>query len=145
MKIELPFWLSGPEISKLRRAAEAWWARATGWLQWPLQQVDPETCHPSILDLLAWQRDITRFKGEPESLYRLRVKYAFINSLDASTTAGLKRVLQRLGIGYVEIEERIEGRDWVVVLLHLTDSQLSANPDLLRILVHQYGRTCRRY
>lgn len=145
MKIELPFWLSGPEISKLRRAAEAWWTRATGWLQWPLQQVDPETCHPSILDLLAWQRDITRFKGEPENLYRLRVKYAFINSLDAGTTAGLKRVLQRLGIGYVEIEERIEGRDWDVVLLHLTDSQLSANPELLRILVHQYGRTCRRY
>src|SRR5690606_11610635 len=75
----------------------------------------------------------------------LRVKYAFINSLDAGTTAGLKRVLQRLGIGYVEIEERIEGRDWDVVLLHLTDSQLSANPELLRILVHQYGRTCRRY
>lgn len=145
MKIELPFWLSGPEISKLRRAAEAWWARATGWLQWPLQQVDPETCHPSILDLLAWQRDITRFKGEPESLYRLRVKYAFINSLDAGTTAGLKRVLQRLGIGYVEIEERIEGRDWDVVLLYLSDGQLSANPELLRVIVQQYGRTCRRY
>lgn len=145
MKIELPFWLSGPEISKLRRAAEAWWTRATGWLQWPLQQVDPETCHPSILDLLAWQRDITRFKGEPESLYRRRVKYAFINSLDAGTTAGLKRVLQRLGIGYVEIEERIEGRDWDVVLLYLSDGQLSANPELLRVIVQQYGRTCRRY
>ncbi|OPE32004.1 phage tail protein, partial [Pseudomonas aeruginosa] len=24
-------------------------------------------------------------------------------------------------------------------------SQLSANPELLRVLVQQYGRTCRRY
>ncbi|KHL70594.1 phage tail protein [Pseudomonas flexibilis] len=145
MKIDLPVWLSGPEISKLRRAAEAWWTRAQGWLQWPLQQIDPDTCHPTILDLLAWQRDITRFNGEPENLYRLRVKHAFINSLDAGTTAGLKRVLQRLGIGYVDIEERIDGRDWDVVLLHLSDGQLSANPELLRVLVQQYGRTCRRY
>lgn len=145
MKLDLPFWLSGPEITKLRRAAEAWWGRVHGWLQWPLQQMDPLVCHPIILDLVAWQRDITRFNGEPENLYRLRVKHAFINSLDAGTTAGLRRVLQRLGIGYVEIEERIEGRDWDVVLLHLSDGQLSANPELLRVLVQQYGRTCRRY
>ncbi|MEZ1842570.1 phage tail protein, partial [Pseudomonas putida] len=30
-------------------------------------------------------------------------------------------------------------------LLQLTDSQLSANPELLRVLIQQYGRTCRRY
>ncbi|KPX02447.1 hypothetical protein ALO75_200006 [Pseudomonas syringae pv. coryli] len=36
-------------------------------------------------------------------------------------------------------------RDWDVVLLTLSDSQLSENPDLLRVLIRQYGRTCRRY
>jgi hypothetical protein len=32
-----------------------------------------------------------------------------------------------------------------VVLLRFTDSQLSQNPELLRVLIQQYGRTCRRY
>ena len=107
--------------------------------------MDAETCHLTVLDLLAWQRDISRFKDEPESLYRLRVKFAFINAVDAGSTAGLKRILQRLGVGYVEIDERLPDRDWDVVLLRLSDSQLSQNPELMRVLIQQYGRTCRRY
>ena len=114
-------------------------------MQWPLLQMDADTCHLTVLDLLAWQRDISRFKDEPESLYRLRVKFAFINAVDAGSTAGLKRILQRLGVGYVEIDERMPDRDWDVVLLRLSDSQLSQNPELMRVLIQQYGRTCRRY
>jgi len=110
-----------------------------------LLQMDADTCHLTVLDLLAWQRDISRFKDEPESLYRLRVKFAFINAVDAGSTAGLKRILQRLGVGYVEIDERMPDRDWDVVLLRLSDSQLSQNPELMRVLIQQYGRTCRRY
>ncbi|MFL6968465.1 phage tail protein [Pseudomonas alvandae] len=145
LKLNLPFWLGGVELTKLKATAQAWWANAEGWLRWPLLQMDPERCHMSILDLLAWQRDITRFRGEPESLYRLRVKFAFINSVDAGSTAGLLRILQRLGVGYGEIKERLPDRDWDVVLLRLSDSQLSDNPELLRVIVQQYGRTCRRY
>ena len=144
-KLKLPFWLSGPELTKLVATAQAWWAQAIEWLRWPYLQLDADTCHLAILDLWAWQRDVTRFIGEPESLFRLRVKHAFINSVDAGSTAGLKRILVRLGVGYVEIEERMPERDWDVVLLTLSDSQLSDNPDLLRVLIRQYGRTCRRY
>lgn len=143
--LKLPFWLAGTELTKLKVAAQTWWARVTEWLRWPLLQMDAETCHLTVLDLLAWQRDITRFKDEPERLYRLRVKFAFINAVDAGSTAGLKRILRRLGVGYVEIDERLAGRDWDVVLLRLSDSQLSENPELLRVLIQQYGRTCRRY
>lgn len=143
--LKLPFWLAGTELTKLKDAAQAWWAKVTEWLRWPLLQMDAETCHLTVLDLLAWQRDITRFKDEPESLYRLRVKFAFINAVDAGSTAGLKRILRRLGVGYVEIDERMPDRDWDVVLLRLSDSQLSENPELLRVLIQQYGRTCRRY
>ena len=75
----------------------------------------------------------------------MRVKFAFINAVDAGSTAGLKRILQRLGVGYVEIDERMPDRDWDVVLLRLSDSQLSQNPELMRVLIQQYGRTCRRY
>lgn len=145
IKLNLPFWLDGPELKKLKAASQAWWEKVEGWLQWPLLQMDAETCHPAVLDLLAWQRDISRFKDEPDSLYRLRVKFAFINAVDAGSTAGLKRILQRLGVGYVEINERMPDRDWDVVLLKLSDSQLSQNPELLRVLIQQYGRTCRRY
>ncbi len=73
------------------------------------------------------------------------MKFAFINAVDAGSTAGLKRILQRLGVGYVEINERLPDRDWDVVLLRLSDSQLSQNPELMRVLIQQYGRTCRRY
>jgi hypothetical protein len=145
IKLNLPFWLDGPQLTKLKAACQAWWEKVESWMQWPLLQMDAETCHLTILDLLAWQRDISRFKDEPENLYRLRVKFAFINAVDAGSTAGLKRILQRLGVGYVEIDERMPDRDWDVVLLRLSDSQLSQNPELLRVLVQQYGRTCRRY
>lgn len=145
IKLKLPFWLDGPQLTKLKDASQKWWETVEGWLQWPLLQMDADTCHLTVLDLLAWQRDISRFKDEPESLYRLRVKFAFINAVDAGSTAGLKRILQRLGVGYVEIDERMPDRDWDVVLLRLSDSQLSQNPELLRVLIQQYGRTCRRY
>ena len=145
IKLKLPFWLDGKELNRLKTASQSWWNKVEGWLQWPLLQMDAETCHLTVLDLLAWQRDISRFKDEPESLYRLRVKFAFINAVDAGSTAGLKRILQRLGVGYVEIDERMPDRDWDVVLLRLSDSQLSQNPELMRVLIQQYGRTCRRY
>ena len=145
IKLSLRFWLGGVELEKLTAAAQAWWEKVEGWLRWPLLQLDADNCHLVMLDLLAWQRDITRFKGEPEALYRLPVKFAFINAVDAGSTAGMKRILQRLGVGYVEIEERMPDRDWDVVLLRFSDSQLSQNPELLRVLIQQYGRTCRRY
>lgn len=145
LKLSLPFWLDGPELAKLKAAAQVWWEKVADWLRWPLLQLDAETCHLSVLDMLAWQRDITRFRGEQEDLYRIRVKYAFINAVDGGSTSGLKRIFERLGVGYVEIKERVEGRDWDVIELHLTESQLSKNPELLRVLAQQYGRTCRRY
>lgn len=145
IKLKLPFWLAGTELSKLVAAAQAWWETVTGRLRWPYSQIDPDNCHMSILELWAWQRDVTRFKDEPEALFRLRVKYAFINSVDAGSTAGMKRIFERLGVGYVEIEERQPDRDWDVVLLKFSNAQLSLNPELLRVLIQQYGRTCRRY
>lgn len=145
IKINLPFWLDGEEITKLKATAQAWWESVEGWMRWPLLQMDAETCHQAVLDLMAWQRDITRFPGEPESLYRLRVKWAFVNAVDAGSTAGFKRILRRLGIGEVQIRERQLNRDWDVVQLLLSDQQLSDYPALIDIIVHQYGRTCRRY
>lgn len=144
-RFELPFWLNGPELEKIRAAAQSWWEKVENWLQWPLRQMDPERCHLAVLDLIAWERDITRFRREHETLYRKRVKFAFLNAVDAGSTAGLARILYRLGVGVVEVEERFPNRAWDEILIILSESQLSQNAELLTLIVQQYGRTCRRY
>lgn len=141
----LPIWLNKNEIVKLAAATHKWFLKLAGWAKWPLMQLDPLKCAEPALDLLAFQRDITRFKGEPLNLYRLRVNYAYINAKDAGSVAGFKRIFTRLEIGYVEIEERQEGLDWDVINIVLTDSQLAKNEALLETLIQHYGRTCRRY
>lgn len=145
IKLKLPFWLSGKELSRLKKACQNYWEKVQDWLTWPLLQLDVEKCSLAILDLIAWQRDITRFKGEPERLYRLRVKYAYINAVDAGSVAGFIRIFERLEIGYTELDERQEGRDWDIITVHLTDSQVANNHDLLMTIIYMYGRTCRRY
>lgn len=143
--VSLPFWMAGAELTKLATAAQKWFSLLMGWAIWPAKQMDPETCTETVLDLIAWQRDIDRFDGEPLDLYRLRVKYAYINAKDSGSVAGFKRIFERLGVGYVEIEERMDGRDWDVIGLNLSDTQLADNQDLLQELIQHYGRTCRRY
>ncbi|MOA25246.1 hypothetical protein D3C78_1459590 [compost metagenome] len=59
--------------------------------------------------------------------------------------AGFKRIFERLGIGWCEIHERVEGADWDVILIEVTDSALSSNQALMQTLIQHYGRTCRRY
>lgn len=145
IKLTLPFWLSGPELSKLRRAAQRFWDRVETWVRWPAQQLDPQTCTLGMLHLLAWQRHVQPFDDEPEGLYRKRVQYAYINARDAGSVAGLQRIFERLEIGYVEIEERLPERDWDIIQLRLSDQQLADNPALLQIILRKYGRTCRRY
>ncbi|XPV75195.1 MAG: phage tail protein [Desulfovibrio sp.] len=144
-KIKLPFWLEGPETLKLKAAAEKYFDQLAKWAHWPASQQDPLTCEESFLNLLAYQRDIKRFEGEPLSLYRLRVHYAYINARESGSVAGFKRIFQRLEIGYVEIEERLPGEDWDVVAIRLSDSQLASNQRLIEVLIQHYGRTCRRY
>ncbi|MCX4187161.1 phage tail protein [Methylophaga sp. OBS4] len=143
--IKLPFWLSADQTQKLITAAKAYWGNIETWLRWPLDQMDPLTCTPAILDVIAFSRDIERFTGEPLDLYRKRVKYALINAQDAGSKAGFIRIFERLGIGYIEIEERVDPVDWDVILLNLSDSQLAQNQELLDRIIYKYGRTCRRY
>lgn len=145
IKITLPFWMAKGELEKLRRAAVAWWQQVGEWASWPVRQLDTETCDEQVLNLVAWQRDISRFEGEPLSLFRKRVKYAYANARDAGSVAGFKRIFMRLGIGYVDLEERMPGVDWDIIDIRLTDTQLAQNQALLSVLIQHYGRTCRRY
>lgn len=143
--IVLPSWMNIGEPRKLANACRTFWSGYMSWVYWPLQQLDPETCSKSLLDVLAYQRDITRFVDEPLSLYRKRVKFAFINAQDAGEVAGFIAIFERLGIGHVEIEERMPEEDWDVIGVTVTDNQLTGNADLLMEIIRHYGRTCRRY
>jgi len=143
--LRLPTWMSKGEPAKLLKAARRFWAQVYGWVTWPVSQFDPLTCSEPLLNLLAYDRDITRFNGEPLSLFRRRVAFAFINARDAGSVAGFISIFERLGIGYVELVERQPGIDWDVIQVRVSDSQIADNAQLLLQIIQQYGRTCRRY
>lgn len=147
-----PWWEDGKTIADgvqepafLAKGIMAFWRRMRGWLLQPLAQQDPLTCSEAMLTLLAWERDITRFKGEPLALFRKRVKYAFINAQDSGEVAGFKRIFERLGIGWCELHERQDGTPWDVITIEVADSALTQNQQLMETLIQHYGRTCRRY
>ena len=141
----LPSWMNKGEPLALLRTARTFWAEVYGWITWPQRQFDPLTCIEPVLNLIAYDRDITRFSGEPLSLYRKRVAYAFINARDAGSVEGFINIFSRLGIGYVELVERQPDIDWDVILVRVTDSQIADNTQLMIQIIRQYGRTCRRY
>lgn len=144
-ELNLPAWMSKGEVGKLAMVAHQWFVWLGEWALWPVKQLDPMTCSEKVLDLIAWQRDIERFATEPLELYRLRVRHAYANARDAGSVNGFKKIFKRLGIGYVEVEERMDGLDWDVINIRLSDTQLAENESLLAVLIQHYGRTCRRY
>ncbi|AUZ65668.1 hypothetical protein [Citrobacter sp. CFNIH10] len=141
----LPSWMNKGESGKLLAVMRRFWAEVYQWITWPLAQLDPLTCGESILNLMAYDRDISRFDGEPLSLFRKRVAYAFVNAADAGSVEGFINIFDRLGIGYVELMERQPGIDWDVILVRVSDSQVADNTQLMIQIIRQYGRTCRRY
>ncbi|WP_438461949.1 phage tail protein [Marinomonas sp. PE14-40] len=145
-KYSLPVWIKGgAQVQALKTSIETMWAKVEGWLKIPLDQMDATTCHPYVLGLIAYQRDVTRFENESESIYRKRVDVAHKNLIDAGSKQGFERIFERLGIGYLELDERLDSVEWDVISLKVSDSQISTNTKLLDNIIRQYGRTCRRY
>lgn len=142
---ELPFWMAGEEATKLTLAAHAWFDMLGTVATLPARQLDPLTCSRVVLDLLAWQRNVTPYAGEPERLYRLRVAHAYANARDAGSVAGWKRIFQRLELGGVALEERVPGQDWDIIGVVVDDTAFPDQQNVLEIIVNEYGRTCRRY
>lgn len=141
----LPSWMNKGEPGKLLNVMRRFWSEVFNWISWPLAQLNPLTCSVAILNLIAYDRDITRFDGEPLSLFRKRVAYAFVNAADAGSVEGFVSIFERLEIGYVELVERQPGIDWDVILVRVSDSQIASNTQLMIQIIRQYGRTCRRY
>ncbi len=145
----LPFWEEGAENSKLGRAAHAWFSLLARAASWGIMSKDPMTCDETALDLLAWERNVKRYGGEPERLYRLRVNYAYENGRDAGLVSGWKRIFKRLELvkdeGGLELLERMPGQDWDIVGIVVDDSAFPDLQNVLEIIIKEYGRSCRRY
>ena len=142
---KLPFWLEGKELLKLARAAHKFFTLIGEACIWPVRQMDPLTASLPILNLLAWQRCIKRYSGEPERLYRLRVAYAYANAKDSGLVNGWKRIFKRLELGELELEERVAGQDWDIIGIVVDDATFPDKQDVTEIIISEYGRTCRRY
>lgn len=144
-EIKIPFWMNGPHVRTLAGASRVWFGRLAEWAAFPLRQADPMTCSERMLDLIAWQRGVTRAAGEAGRLYRLRVAHAYANARDSGQIAGWKRIFRRLELGAVELEERKEGRDWDVIGILIDDGSFPNFQNVMEVIVNDYGRTCRRY
>ncbi len=145
--INLKWWVSGKHPTNLINLITAWVEQVKAWLEFVATNDDPQTCEPEVLELLAWERRVNRLPNEPTWLFRNRVEYAFLNARDAGSTAGFVRIFERLGLGFVKLDERPvdQGRDWDVIILEMTGGELADNSALLSEVVNLYGRTCRRY
>ena len=106
-EIKIPFWMNGPHARTLAGASRVWFGRLGEWAAL--------TCSERMLDLIAWQRGVTRAAGEAERLYRLRVAHAYANARDSGQIAGWKRIFKRLELGDIALEERKAGQDWDVI------------------------------
>ncbi len=143
--INLRFWQGKGQNKALASLFDRWWDRLTEYLTWLTHQVDYENDPLELIDLLAWQRDITRLQDEDEELYRKRVKYALLNARDAGSKAGFARIWARLGLGSIEQTERFDDVEWDVIRLEVDAAVISRYNGLFDALLEQYGRTCRRY
>jgi len=144
---KMPYWLARPasELDKLRQAAVIYWQRVADMLAWPPKQLDPMTAELELVNLLAWERDITQIPNETELMYRTRVKYALQFAKGAGSKEGWYFMFEKLGTPWITIDERVSETDWDVVSLQLLDSDLAERNNLIDNICRQYGRTTRRY
>lgn len=142
---KLSFWMDGEQARTLCRTARNFWQILADAAIWPARQNNPLECSLDVLGLIAWQRCVTRYHGESERLFRLRVTHAYANAVDAGQTKGWSRIFRRLELGELELLERVPGQDWDRVGIVLSDERMAALQDVLEVIIQEYGRTCRRY
>lgn len=144
-RIVLRFWQAAGDLLKLAAAGDLWWDQVQAWLDQVLAQIDPDTADIRMVELLGWQRHVSRFAAESDELFRLRVKYALPNAQDSGSIAGFLEIFERLELGAVEQQERTDPVNWDVITLTVSDAVFGTNQELFERIIRKYGRTCRRY
>ncbi len=145
MANQIATWLNKGYAEKLVKAATGYWDQSRNYVIWATQQKDELQNEEPILGLLAWERLTQRLPNEPAELYRKRVQHALVNTIDAGEMTSLKRIFKRLNLEVINVRERIDGRDWDIIAIDMSDTTLANANLLLPELIQLYGRTCRRY
>ena len=143
--LSLPFWMQGKNLTALKKASEKFFLSTAYYLSFSLRNINALVADIKLVDLLAYERAIVRFKSESEDLYRKRVHFAFANAKDSGSKIGFERIFKRLGLGTILIFERVKFRPWDVIVLQIESQELAQNTELLQYIINQFGRTCRRY
>ena len=144
-RIKLSIWKDKGDILKIAKAFDNYFDQVQSWLEELPGKMAAEVAPLPLLNLLAWGRDINRLPDETEERYRLRVKYALANAKDAGYKAGFERIWQRLGLGIIIQNERLDEVNWDVIELLMDEDLISFESPILNEIIRMYGRTCRRY
>ena len=145
MANQIAIWLNKGYAEKLVKAASNYWEESRNYVMWAVSQSEDFQNKEPILGLLAWERLTTRLPNESNALYSKRVQHALVNTIDAGEMASVKRIFERLGLEVLNVRERIDGRDWDVIAIDMSDTTLANANLLLPEIIQLYGRTCRRY
>ena len=142
---QIATWLNKGYAQKLVKAASGYWNKTAEFVMWAVNQKEAQQNAEPILSFLAWERLTDKLENEPVSLYRKRVQHALVNTIETGDLANIKDVFARLDIEVLNVRERIDGRDWDIIALDISDTALANNNNLLPEIIQLYGRTCRRY
>ena len=145
MAEQIGTWLNKGYAEKLVKAASGFWEKSRNYVIWAVNQKDNLQNQEPVLGLLAWERLTTLLPNEPIELYSKRVQHALVNTIDAGEMASVKRIFERLGLEVLNVRERIDGRDWDIIAIDMSDTTLANANLLLPEIIQLYGRTCRRY
>eukprot|EP00828_Plagiopyla_frontata_P044051 TRINITY_DN7068_c0_g1_i1.p1 TRINITY_DN7068_c0_g1~~TRINITY_DN7068_c0_g1_i1.p1 ORF type:complete len:205 (+),score=28.82 TRINITY_DN7068_c0_g1_i1:550-1164(+) len=144
-RIELKFWQDSGDLTLIGTLADTFYDRVQERLDKLNRQIDADAAPIKMVELLGWERDIERFEGESDALFRKRVKYALLNAKDAGEKDGFEKIWSRLGLGEISQTERFDAENWDVIKLVVDETVFGEYMELLNVLIRQYGRTCRRY
>lgn len=144
-RIELKFWQNTDQLTLIGKLADTFYDQFQERLEQVSRQIDADTAPLKMVELLGWERDVERFEGESEALFRKRVKFALLNAKDAGEKSGFEKIWSRLGLGEISQTERFDAENWDVIKLVVDETVFGEYMELLNVLIRQYGRTCRRY
>lgn len=142
---DLPVWMRGSDVQKLAAIAEKYWNQVAQQIDFWLAHLNSLDVSEPILDMLAYERGITRLPNEPLALYAKRVQTAHVNAQDAGTAAGMERIFKRLGFAQASISERLPWFEWDQIQVDMVESEFGGNERLIIEIIESYGKTCRRY
>ncbi len=97
MKYDLPTWLRGVEVTRLKNAFDGFWGNCAEWNKNTAAAIRRRDLPSGGIAILAYQQDVERFPTEPDEMFRLRVKHAGENTQDAGAPVRFADIFRASG------------------------------------------------